>query len=119
MCQEIEGGQTGGQTGSQTDSRSEGQIREIAGQSVNQRGSQTSGQTGGQTSGQTGGNSSVDAVLNAIIANPAITRIKLSEITGIAPSAVQKHINKLKKQKIIARRGGDFGGHWEILQKNH
>lgn len=77
------------------------------------------GLEGGQTGGQTGGNSSVDAVLNAIIANPTITRIKLSEITGIAPSAVQKHINKLKKQKIIARRGGDFGGHWEILQKNH
>lgn len=67
--------------------------------------------------GQTNGKSSVDAVLNAIIANPAISRIKLSELTGMAPSAVQKHINKLKKQKIIARYGGDYGGHWKILQK--
>ena len=75
------------------------------------------GQPGSQTGGLTNGKSSVDAVLNAIIANPAISRIKLSELTGMAPSAVQKHINKLKKQKIIARYGGDYGGHWKILQK--
>ena len=75
------------------------------------------GQTGGRRGGQTAINNSMEAVLKAIKENPAVTRIKLSEITGIAPSAVQKHINKLKKQKIIARRGGDFGGHWEILRK--
>ena len=81
-------------------------------------GGQTGGQTGGQRGGQTDGNSSIDAVLNAIIANPTVTRAKLSEITEIAPSAVQKCINKLKKQKIIARYGGDFGGHWKILRKD-
>ena len=78
------------------------------------------GQTGGQTSGQTGGQTNTDntiVVLQAIVNDPYITRIKLSELTGIAPSAVQKHINKLKKQGIIKRNGGDFGGHWEILEK--
>ena len=75
---------------------------------------------GGQTSGQTGGQTNTDntiVVLQAIVNDPYITRIKLSELTGIAPSAVQKHINKLKKQGIIKRNGGDFGGHWEILEK--
>lgn len=57
-------------------------------------------------------------ILDAIIADPAVTRLKLSELTGVSPAAVQKHINKLKKLKIIARRGGDFGGHWKILRKD-
>ncbi len=67
-----------------------------------------------------GGQTNTDnttVVLQAIVNDPYITRIKLSELTGIAPSAVQKHINKLKKQGMIKRNGGDFGGHWEILEK--
>ena len=71
---------------------------------------------GGQTGGQTNTDNTI-VVLQAIVNDPYITRIKLSELTGIAPSAVQKHINKLKKQGIIKRNGGDFGGHWEILEK--
>ena len=76
---------------------------------------------GGQTSGQTGGLTNLfdntKLILQAIIKDPHITRIKLSELTGIAPSAVQKHINKLKKQGFIKRNGDDFGGHCEILDK--
>ncbi|WP_405339683.1 RNA-binding domain-containing protein [Fibrobacter sp.] len=91
--------------------------RETFSEEIN-NGIKDGGQTGGQRGGQTDGNSSIDAVLNAIIANPTVTRAKLSEITEIAPSAVQKCINKLKKQKIIARYGGDFGGHWKILRRD-
>ncbi len=72
---------------------------------------------GGLTGGQTNDTDRTAVVLQAIINDPYITRIKLSEFMGIAPSAVQKHINKLKKQGIIKRNGGDFGGHWEILEK--
>lgn len=107
------GSQTRGQRGSQTDYRIDGQIGEIAGLSVNQGGSQTGGQKGSQTTD----NDTDRMILDAIIADPAVTRLKLSELTGVSPAAVQKHINKLKKLKIIARRGGDFGGHWKILRK--
>ena len=107
------GSQTRGQRGSQTDYRSDGQIGEIAGLSVNQGGSQTGGQKGSQTTN----NDTDRMILDAIIADPSITRLKLSELIGISPATVQKHINKLKKLKIIARRGGDFGGHWKILRK--
>ena len=37
------------------------------------------------------------------------------ENLGINPSAVQKHIEKLKKENAIKRSGGDKGGWWEIL----
>ena len=77
------------------------------------------GQTGGQTGGQRNDTDTTTVVLQAIINDPYITRIKLSELTGIAPSAIQKHINKLKKQGTIKRKGGDFGGHWEILEKKY
>ena len=78
-----------------------------------QRGSQTGGLKGSLTTN----NDTDRMILDAIIADPAVTRLKLSELIGISPAAVQKHINKLKKLKIIARRGGDFGGHWKILRK--
>ena len=37
------------------------------------------------------------------------------ESLGIKPSAVQKHIEKLKKENAIKRSGGDNGGWWKIL----
>lgn len=70
-----------------------------------------SGQTGGQTGGQT-----LELVFNAIVENPKITRQQLSNILKINPSAIQKHIEKLKALNRIQRVGGErFGGHWEIV----
>ncbi|MCR4663854.1 MAG: putative DNA binding domain-containing protein [Paludibacteraceae bacterium] len=68
-----------------------------------------SGQTGGQTGGQT-----IEKVFGLIKENPKITRAQISHILGISSSAIQKHIDTLKKSRI-RRVGGDFGGHWEIL----
>ena len=36
---------------------------------------------------------------------------------GINPSAVQKHIDKLKREKVISRVDGAKGGYWEIIQE--
>ena len=47
--------------------------------------------------------------------NPKITRKELSETLKINPSAVQKHIEKLKNEHIIIRVGSDKTGHWEII----
>jgi len=56
-------------------------------------------------------------VLELIRENPAVSRKELSEKLSINPSAVQKHIEKLKSDGFIKRIGGDRGGHWEILKK--
>jgi len=52
--------------------------------------------------------------LELISANPKITRSELAEILGINPSAIQRHIQKLKTEGIIMRIGGDKGGYWKI-----
>lgn len=78
------------------------------------RATQTSSQTGSQTSSQTGSQTS-DKVLDLIRQTPTITRTKLAELLSVSPAAIQKAIDKLKKQGILVRKGGDFGGHWEII----
>ena len=48
--------------------------------------------------------------------NPAITRKELCDTLSINPSAIQKHIDKLKNDGVIIRNGGAKGGHWEVIQ---
>ena len=55
-------------------------------------------------------------LLEVIKEKPAISRKELSEALGINPSAVQKHIQKLKERDLLRRIGPDKGGHWEILK---
>ena len=52
---------------------------------------------------------------NSLKNNPNITRKILAHTVGISPSAVQKHINRLKAAGVIIRHGGDRGGYWEIV----
>lgn len=79
---------------------------------ANNEGGQKGGQKGGQNEEKT-----VDIILQLIKQNPYVTRKELSESVGIAPSAIQKHINKLKDNGTIVRHGGDRGGHWEVLKQ--
>ena len=65
---------------------------------------------GGQRGGQT-----TEQILGLIKKNPYITRDELTTILGISPSAIQKHINKLKKDRI-RRIDGKQKGHWEIIE---
>ena len=76
------------------------------------------GQKGGQNGGQKGGQKTWELVLDLIKANPSITRSNLSELLGISTSAVQKHIEKLKKLSVIKRVGGDRGGYWLVVDNN-
>ena len=88
---------------------------------------QTGGQTGGQAGGQTGGqtrvsidpDSTTGKILHLLIENPRITRKVLSETIMVSHSAIQKHIDKLKRAGIIHREGGRFGGIWVINEKNN
>lgn len=56
------------------------------------------------------------AVLEIIRENPEASRGKLAQSLSINPSAVQKHIEKLKHRGFIRRVGPDKGGRWEILR---
>ena len=55
-------------------------------------------------------------VFDIIKSNPLVTRQQLCDELKINPSAIQKHIEKLKAQNVIKRQGGAKGGHWEILK---
>jgi Fic family protein len=55
-------------------------------------------------------------VLDLITENPKITRKELSETIGINPSAIQRHIQKLKTDGLIERIGGDRGGYWKVKE---
>ena len=77
-------------------------------------------EVGGQKGGQKDTGKTIDTILQLIKDNPSITRKVrrrwkvLSETLGISPSAIQKHIDRLKAEGIIVRNGGDRGGSWEI-----
>jgi len=54
-------------------------------------------------------------VLELIKENPKITRRELSDKLGINPSAIQRHIQRLKTEGIIERIGGDKGGYLKMV----
>jgi len=54
-------------------------------------------------------------ILQLIRENPKISRKELSEELSINPSAIQKHIERLKKKIFIERIGPDKGGYWKVL----
>lgn len=57
--------------------------------------------------GQTDVDTTMAEVLRLIKENPQITRKVLSQTIGVASSAIQKHINRLKAEGVIRRVGGD------------
>ena len=73
-------------------------------------GCQAGGQAGGQAEQLT---ERQQEVLELIRTNPSISRNQLSEKLGINPSAIQKHIDSLKKKGIISR-DSDTTGYWEV-----
>ena len=73
---------------------------------------------GGQKNkgGQKKWSETTQKVFDLIKANPHISRKQLCDELNINPSAVQKHIEKLKDQNSIKRQGGAKGGWWEISE---
>ncbi len=53
-------------------------------------------------------------ILELIKQNPKISRKELCDELKINPSAIQKHIEKLKTANVIERIGGAKGGEWRI-----
>jgi predicted HTH transcriptional regulator len=56
-------------------------------------------------------------LLELIVEKPDITRKELSEALLINPSAVQKHLEKLKNEGVISREGSDKKGVWKVTKK--
>ena len=79
---------------------------------INEDGIESNNEQGGQKSGQ----KTIDIILQLIKDDPTITRNAIAEIIGISPSAIQKHINRLKEDNVIVRQGGDRGGFWKVLE---
>ena len=68
---------------------------------------------GGQVGGQVNLSLKQKEVLELIRQNPTISRKELGEKLDINTSAVQKHIEALKKSNYI-KRVGKTKGHWNI-----
>ena len=49
--------------------------------------------------------------------NPRITIAELAELIGISTRNIERNIKALQGNGLIARRGPDKGGYWEIIQK--
>ena len=55
-------------------------------------------------------------IIILILSDPKMSRAELSDKIGINPSAIQKHIAKLKRKGIIKRIGPAKGGYWKIIE---
>lgn len=82
---------------------------------VQKQSSQIGGQIGGQISGQMPVNRM--EILRHITENPHITRKELANIIGIAPSAIQKHLEVLVKEGYIKREGKTKSSYYVLLKK--
>ena len=55
-------------------------------------------------------------IITLISENPRISRRELAERLNMNQSAIQKHIEKLKKNGLLRCVGPAKGGHWEIIE---
>ena len=53
-------------------------------------------------------------ILNAVKANPFVTREELVKLVGISLSKIKENISKLKAKGLIERVGPNKGGYWNL-----
>ena len=79
-----------------------------------------SSETGSETSSETGsetGSETKDQIIYIIKQNPRISAAEIAKQLCISSRGIEKQIRKLRESGIIRRKGGRFGGNWEILQQ--
>ena len=74
----------------------------------NTKSSETSSETGSETK---------DQIISIIKRNSRISAAEIAKQLCISSRGVEKQIRKLRESGIIRRKGGRFGGNWEILQQ--
>lgn len=57
------------------------------------------------------------AIIDAIVADPKITRKGLAELIGKSEDTVKYHLASLQERQIIVHVGPDYGGYWKVLFK--
>lgn len=105
---EVRDGQIGGQIGA---------VKPIENTGLEYNNDKVSGQKRVvRKGGQKQGDDTRDKIVEAMRRKPEITRRELTEVIGISPSAIQKHIEYLKGSGYIVRLGSDRKGLWKVLQ---
>lgn len=57
------------------------------------------------------------AIIDAIVADPKITRKGLAELIDKSEDTVKYHLASLQERQIIVHIGPDYGGSWKVLFK--
>lgn len=57
------------------------------------------------------------SIVEIISENPNVTISQIATKLEKNPRGIDKHIQKLRELGILRRVDGDFGGHWEIIEK--
>lgn len=68
----------------------------------------------GKKNGEKTTQKTTQKILEAIEADPQITRQKLAKITGISESGIKWQLKKMKDEGIIERVGSLKGGKWVV-----
>ena len=75
------------------------------------KGSETATETATETTTE----SATEKIIRMIKKNTQITNKELAEACGLTEDGVYWNTKKLKKNNIIRRIGGTYGGHWEVI----
>lgn len=73
---------------------------------------ETTTERGGKTTEKT-----TEKIIRLMRENPQVTNKELADACGITEDGVYWNTKKLRKNNIIRCVGGDFGGHWEVVEK--
>lgn len=68
-----------------------------------------------ETTTKTATETTAEKIIRLMRENPRSTNKELAAACGITEDGVYWNTKKLRKNNIIRRVGGDFGGHWEVL----
>ena len=71
------------------------------------RTAETSGKTSGETSGK---------IWELIQSDTRITIPEMAKIIGITERSIERNLQKLQAANLLKRKGGNKGGHWEVLE---
>lgn len=74
-----------------------------------------SSETGSETPIK-GSEKSSERILRIIKDNSSVTIAELANAIGISSRAIEKQIRTLRESGRLMRVGGDFGGHWQIIE---
>ena len=53
-------------------------------------------------------------IVELVKANPKISKKEMSKSLGISPTAIDKHISRLRDKNILKRVGNNRSGYWEL-----